>query len=92
MTSKLDLYNIYKKQFEEQKRDYVTASKFNELWNAIFPQHLLRPWVGIPGKCDPCLLIYDKMSDPKSSKAVKEACRELHLLHRGGMFMPERNW
>ena len=32
----------------------VSRERFNELWNALFPQYLIRPWINIPEKCETC--------------------------------------
>jgi hypothetical protein len=86
------LYQSYNHQFQNSSppRAVVTESKFIELWNVLFPTCINRSWCDIPGKCDTCYEI-DRMRRSSEEKVVQEKLREAHHLHRGGMFMLERN-
>lgn len=67
----------------------VSSQRFVELWLALFPYVRLRAWVSIPGKCKTCLMI-DKLRRTESDKNVQIALKHAHHLHRGGLFMLER--
>jgi hypothetical protein len=67
----------------------IAESTFIDLWNSIYPNYLIRPWVDITGKCATCYEI-DFIRRKSKSSAVMEAARNCHLLHRGGLFMLER--
>lgn len=67
-------------------KDYST---FNTLWNAIFPHYLIRGWVGVMGKCKTCYQI-DTRRRSSPTDEQRQALKHLHSLHRGGLFMLER--
>ena len=70
----------------------VSESSFESLWNGLFPAvRIIRSWVNIPGKCNVCMEI-DKLrrKQDKCDKATRIALKQAHLLHRGGLFMQER--
>lgn len=87
--TKSDLWKEYRKEQIGNKLSFVGNSRFNELWNAIYPYYLLRPWINVPGKCETCYEI-DTLRKTSTDSAVHEALRQCHHLHRGGFFMPER--
>jgi hypothetical protein len=91
ISSKKEVWLVYKKEFEEKGMDVVTKEKFNELWNVLFPHFLIRPWINVPGKCDTCFEI-DAQRRTCKDLLVLEALKQCHHLHRGGLFMPERKW
>ena len=68
----------------------VTYKRFVDMWNCIFVKTGLRSWVNIPGKCHTCLAIDKLRRSEQSTNMVKEACKQAHQLHRGGLFMLER--
>lgn len=88
-TFKIDLFKKYVKDMTELKRGPVAESRFMELWNSCYPSYLIRPWANVCGKCDTCYMI-DCGRRTANDKNTKEALRQAHLLHRGGLFMPER--
>jgi hypothetical protein len=51
-----DLYDQYVEDFTSSNRtqQIVSYSRFNELWNVLFPWAINRPWCSIPGKCNVC--------------------------------------
>lgn len=67
----------------------VGYSTFNRLWNHLFPHYLTRRFCKIPGKCDTCAKI-QALRQNSTDEAVQKAARQLHVLHRGGCFIPER--
>jgi hypothetical protein len=90
---KLDIYKDYKKFMEQTctpARPVVSANKFRELWRAIYPEFLSRPYADVVGKCRICYSIQNirqTATDAHSQIAAKEA----HIMHRGGCFMLERD-
>lgn len=92
-TFKRDVYIQYMREFEKLPggidRKPVDEQRFNEIWNACFPNYLVRPWANVTGKCDICYKI-DFKRRTSTDKVTKEALRQAHLMHRGGLFMPER--
>jgi len=86
---KKDVYAAYKIETEEAMEAPVQETLFRELWNCLFPHYLIRPWLDVPGKCEPCYIIDTERRSTKDKK-VQEALRQCHHIHRGGMFMQER--
>lgn len=90
MPTKLDVWQEYVNDMKKiSSTPTVSNERFNELWNALFPQYLMRPWINIPGKCETCYEI-DQLRKNSTSKQQKIALTQCHLLHRGGLFMKER--
>ena len=88
-TFKTDLFKKYIKDMQKLDRKPVAECRFMELWNSCYPSYLIRPWANVCGKCDTCYMI-DCGRRNANDKNTKEALRQAHLLHRGGLFMPER--
>jgi hypothetical protein len=88
ITRKKEIYDLYVEDMKE--RPTVQQNKFYEIWNALFPRCVSRPWCDIPGKCNTCYEI-DRMRRESRDGEVQEQLREAHLMHRGGLFMLERN-
>lgn len=86
---KKDLYTAYYNEQRELDLPYVHETHFLQLWRSLFPHNKTRPWLNIPGKCWICADI-DALRRENSDSSVREALRQAHLLHRGGMIMPER--
>jgi hypothetical protein len=80
----------YADEMKKLKQGYITIKRFYELWNGLYPQYLLRPWISIPGKCEICYLI-DTLRRNSNDSKVREALKQCHLMHRGGLFMLERD-
>lgn len=89
ITYKKDVYKEYKAARVLANQEPIGHSLFNELWNALFPHYLVRPWLDVPGKCEVCYEI-DTARRSTSDSYVQEALRQCHHMHRGGMFMQER--
>jgi len=87
---KTDIYLEYQAEFSGKFIDIVGLKKFLELWNAIFPQVLQRPYVSVCGKCETCFDIQNIRQTCKDSR-VQWAAQRAHHLHRGGLFMLERS-
>ena len=88
-TFKNDIWKMYEKEMVKLKLPVVDESRFNEIWLACFPSYLVRPYANVVGKCDICYKI-DYQRRASTSKEEKQALRQAHLMHRGGLFMPER--
>lgn len=92
---KTDIYIEYKRQFSKESTGNtvdtptVNLKKFLEIWNAVFPHVLQRPYVSICGKCVTCYEIEDVRKNSKDAR-VQWAAQTAHHLHRGGLFMLER--
>jgi hypothetical protein len=89
VNTKKEIYEVFAAEASTNDIKPVGYNTFVNLWNAQFPNVIARPWVDVPGKCNTCYLI-----DREKGKATdKEVIRHLgivHQLHRGGLFMLER--
>ena len=88
-TFKKDIWELYNKEMKRLQKKPVDESRFNEVWLACYPNFLVRPYANVVGKCDTCYKI-DYQRRSATDKQTKEALRQAHLMHRGGMFMLER--
>jgi hypothetical protein len=88
ITRKKEIYSMYVADFSG--RPVLDEQKFYVLWNTLFPRCVSRPWCDIPGKCETCYEI-DRGRRESTDPEVQESLRQAHLIHRGGMFMLERN-
>lgn len=48
---KTDVYLQYKSDKEKLNEPSVQPTRFNEIWNNLFPQYINRPWCDICGMC-----------------------------------------
>jgi hypothetical protein len=87
--AKRTLWVEYKKDMDAISQEIVTEARFSELWAVLFPRYMNRTWCNIPGKCDTCYEI-DQLRRTSQDAEVHKRLREAHHLHRGGMFMLER--
>jgi hypothetical protein len=87
--AKKSLYEKYVNEFKSLQKRTCSLPQFYGLWNGLFPEFVNRPWCDIPGKCDTCYEI-DMLRRTESSPDVQEALSEAHYMHRGGLFMLER--
>ena len=90
ISRKKEVYDLYVQDMSSTDRDVVSLQEFYTIWNAFFPRCVSRPWVDIPGKCNTCYEI-DRQRRESNDPVVQEKLREAHLMHRGGMFMLERD-
>ena len=51
---KKDVYRAYKADMEKSGIKFIQEPLFIDLWNALFPHYLVRPWLDVPGKCEIC--------------------------------------
>ena len=87
--TKKEVWQAYKTEHTSIAQPFVTQSNFNALWLAIYPQYMLKPFISVAATCDTCYKI-DTARKSTTDPNVKEALKQCHHLHRGGMFMPER--
>ena len=81
------LYRIYAKQYAG--RHPVVPSAFNQLWRVCWAKYRKRHYCDIPGSCDICYEV-DRGRREEHDLHKAKMWQEIHLLHRGGMFMLER--
>lgn len=92
--TKKEVYEEYKADM--RIRDFfpvsvVDRTKFDRIWNKLYPNTQLRSWVNIPGKCDICMEIdILRRQKPSPTATQNKALQQAHLLHRGGLIMLER--
>ena len=89
VNSKKEIFKMFDADAKKNSIHSVGYNTFVNLWNAKFPRVKSRPWVNVSGKCNTCYLI-----DREKGKATdQEVVRHLgiaHQLHRGGLYMLER--
>ena len=84
-----DHYRHYVKDMATAGREVVGEPRFGELWNVLFPYCQRRSYCDQPGKCNVCYEI-DKQRRTTTDRHHARMLKDAHLLHRGGMFMQER--
>ena len=84
-----DMYVRYCNDRKASNLNFVSESKFNELWRVLFPKHVKRPHTDIAGSCDTCYQI-DRLRQLCTTSYERKMLHHAHFIHRGGMFMPER--
>jgi hypothetical protein len=89
ISTKKELFEIYEKETRQVGQRAIDYNSFIEIWNALHPYNLIRSWVNPPGKCLLCADI-DALRRKAKDSNVKEALRQCHLIHRGGLIFPER--
>jgi hypothetical protein len=82
-----DLYQHYLRDMKGQP--IVSEPRFGELWNVLFPYCQRRSYCDQPEKCNVCYEI-DKQRRATTDRHHARMLKDAHLLHRGGMFMIER--
>ena len=87
---KKSVYDLYVKGMQMQgNRPVVELNRFYKIWTVLFPKHRKRPYCDIPGKCDTCYRI-DRLRRQENDTHTARMLKDAHLMHRGGMFMLER--
>ena len=87
--TRAELYRDYCQDQARHDLEIVNEQKFLLLWRTLFPYVVLRDFVGIFGKCDTCHHI-DRLRRETTNREILEALQKCHLMHRSGLFMPER--
>lgn len=85
-----ELYGQYCDDQLKTNSDVVDYPRFLQLWSVLFPKCRSRPWCDIPGKCNVCYEI-DRLRRSEEDRVVQEMLQKAHQMHRGGLFMLERN-
>ena len=49
ITARRVVYRQYVDEFTRSNRKFVQESVFTNIWNAVFPRYIDRPWCDIPG-------------------------------------------
>jgi len=88
-STKEEIYEDYKCSMSSFNEPYISLKVFLDLWNTLFPHYKLRKWCSIPHKCEICSDL-DTIRRSSNIIAVREAAKQAHVLHRGGLFMLER--
>lgn len=96
---KQDVYIDYKAAVEAHNLKYstfgydtqatITDSTFFELWDVIFPFFKHQKSCDIPGHCQTCANIESVGAESKDNY-IHTKLKELHHMHRGGLFNKER--
>lgn len=89
ISEKKDVYEKYSRDCYRAQIPIVDEKTFGNLWNVLFPNCVIRAYVDIPGKCNTCYHI-DRLRREVNDEMVHRKLSEAHLLHRGGLFMLER--
>jgi hypothetical protein len=89
VSTKMEVWEMYSQEKQLLGSPYLSYKDFIDLWNGLFPHCVCRPWVDIPGKCHICCEI-DRMRRSSSDRMVQLRLKEAHHMHRGGLFMLER--
>jgi len=93
-----DIYDTYHKEVQYLYRMgsvsageifLVNYQEFCSTWNSVFPWVKIREYKAVTGKCWTCFHI-NEIRKTSSDTSVLLAAKQLHQLHRGGLFMQER--
>jgi hypothetical protein len=89
VTMKKEVFQLYEREQHNQGLESVQYNIFVNLWASLFPNVKSRPWVDVPGKCSTCYII-DRLRKTSEEKEVQRHIGLAHQMHRGGLFMLER--
>lgn len=98
LCTKQDIWELYKReiqieyqceQFDKGQQEYVTYDIFLSMWKTVFPYVKIRVYKQVSGKCWTCHRINEVRMNSEN-KSTLLAAKELHQLHRGGLYMLER--
>jgi hypothetical protein len=89
VNTKKEIYEKFVTDAKKNLMSFCSYSTFINLWNAQYPNVKARPWVDVPGKCNTCYLI-DREKNQATDKEVVRQLGIVHQLHRGGLYMLER--
>lgn len=84
-----DLYTKYKHEQTARRIPVVTSSRFMQLWRYLFPTYSTRTWCDKPGHCQTCWEIDSGRKHAQTRSELKR-WKEVHYLHRTGLFGLER--
>jgi hypothetical protein len=86
---KAEVTGLYNEGLEKNGIPMVSYKTFTILWNTLYPHCTIRSYVDVPGKCFICGEI-DRLRQSTSCEQVHKALSTAHMMHRGGMVMPEQ--
>jgi hypothetical protein len=89
VSTKKEVWEMYLQDKQLSQSNYVSYMAFVDIWNGMFPYCICRSWVDIPGKCNICCEI-DRQRRSCPDRLVQKRLKEAHHMHRGGLFMLER--
>ena len=91
-STKKDVHEKYVQDYSIEYDDdsYLSYKLFCKFWRTAFPDVKLRALKSVVGKCWTCAWIDDGKKSA-TSNAESKAFRDLHQLHRGGLYMLERH-
>ena len=87
---KKEIFEKYEKEQQLNGLESVQYNKFVNLWVTLFPNVKSSPWVDVPGKCNTCYVI-DRLRRTAEDREVQRHVGLAHQMHRGGLFMLERD-
>ena len=90
-TEKIDVWNEYVAaiKFQYKDNEHLDYGKFVNLWNTIFPHVKIPDHKACSAKCWTCHEIRQCAINAED-KVVYDAAKELHQMHRRGLYMRER--
>lgn len=98
LCAKQDIWEVYKREMKilyqydkcnENAKVFVTYDMFISMWKSVFPYVKIRVYKQVTGKCWTCHRINEVRMNSEN-KSTLLAAKELHQLHRGGLYMLER--
>jgi hypothetical protein len=89
VVEKQEIFTLYVRDLGE-KAALIDIKRFYEIWNVVFPKIVQKTSCDICGKCWLCYEV-DCLRHSSEDSAVQEYAKKAHHLHRGGLFMLERN-
>lgn len=95
LTSKTELHHLYTLHMQQISTEgyqipVIQYTDFVNILNGAFPLCEFRSYCDIPGKCQTCYEI-DQLRNSRKEAIAQEMLKTAHALHRGGLFMLERN-
>lgn len=88
-SSRSNVYQAYKEDRKLAEQDLLSKSEFLQLWRTQYPDATLRDASNIFGKCMTCYLIQTGKRSA-STEIELQAFEAIRLLHKCGLFGPER--
>lgn len=67
----------------------LTYNHWNEMWKTVYPHVKMRVYKQVTGKCWTCLFISERRKVAQT-RLERLALKELHQMHRSGLYMLER--
>jgi hypothetical protein len=87
---KRDIWKEYALERQHDGKEFMSYQAFCELWATNFNHVKIREYKQVTGKCWTCAFINQARASSETSLQIK-LLKEIHALHRGGLYMLERN-